>query len=96
MTHLLLEYTLADDYLERRPEFRADHLALLESSVERGELVLAGAMPDPFDRALFVWNEGAEDAATAFVEADPYVANGLVTGWTLRTWNTVIGTALPA
>lgn len=96
MTHLVLEYTLADDYPERRPEFRAAHLALLERCVERGELVLAGALADPFDKALFVWTEGAEQAATAFVEADPYVANGLVTGWALRTWNTVIGTALPA
>ncbi|HUR75170.1 MAG TPA: YciI-like protein [Sporichthya sp.] len=95
MTHLLLEYALADNYLERRPEFRAEHLALLEGPVARGEVVLAGALPDPFDRALFIWAEGAEEAAKAFVAADPYVANGLVTGWQLRTWNTVVGAAMP-
>jgi uncharacterized protein YciI len=95
MTHLVLTYTLADDYLERRPEFRAPHLALLEAAADRGELVLGGPLPDPFDTALFVWTENSEDAARAFVEADPYVAHGLVTGWTLRTWNTVVGAALP-
>ena len=95
MTHLVLEYTLAGDYLERRPGFRPDHLALLEAAVARGELVLAGALADPFDRALFVWTAGSESAAEAFAQVDPYVANGLVTGWTLRTWNTVIGAAMP-
>lgn len=94
MTHLVLEYTLAEDYLERRPEFRSEHVALLEAAATRGELVLAGALPDPFDRALFVWTEGSETAAEAFVTADPYVAHGLVTGWTLRLWNTVLGTAM--
>lgn len=95
MTHLVLEYTLAEDYLERRPEYRPEHVALLEAAVARGELVLAGALPDPFDRALFVWTEGSENAAEAFVKADPYIAHGLVVDWTLRTWNTVLGTAMP-
>ncbi|GAA0623245.1 YciI-like protein [Sporichthya brevicatena] len=96
MTHVVLEYSLADTYLERRGEFRAAHLGLLEAAVERGELVLAGALADPYDRALLVWAEGSEDAIAAFVAADPYVANGLVTDWRIRTWNTVVGTALPA
>jgi uncharacterized protein YciI len=28
-----------------------------------------------------------------FVEADPYVRQGLVTGWTIRDWNVVVGGA---
>jgi uncharacterized protein YciI len=27
----------------------------------------------------------------AFVAQDPYVRQGLVTGWTIRDWNVVIG-----
>ncbi len=50
----VLEYTLADDYLERRPALRAEHLALLRAAHERGELLMAGALPDPYDRALLV------------------------------------------
>lgn len=91
MTHLLLEFTLAEDYLERRGQFRAAHLALLEGPIARGELLLAGALPDPFDRSVFLWREDAREVAEEFIAADPYGANGLTTGWTIRTWNTVAG-----
>ncbi|MGQ0630634.1 MAG: YciI-like protein [Sporichthyaceae bacterium] len=96
MTHVLLEYTLAPDYLERRGEYRAAHLALLEPAAAAGDLVLAGALPDPFDKALFVWREGCEAAAEAFAAADPYVTHGLIESWQIRTWNTVIGSAFEA
>ena len=96
MTHVLLEYALAPDYLERRTEFRAGHLALAEAAAARGELVLGGAVPDPFDKALFVWREDCAAAAEAFVAADPYVAHGLVASWQIRAWNTVVGSAVSA
>ncbi len=88
--HLLLEYTLADDYLERRAALREDHLALAREAHERGELLLAGALPDPYDRALLVWT-APRDVVERFAAADPYVTHGLVTGWTVRPWNVVIG-----
>jgi len=31
------------------------------------------------------------DVARAFAAADPYVQRGLVTGWRVRPWNTVVG-----
>ncbi|MDP9392011.1 MAG: YciI-like protein [Actinomycetota bacterium] len=88
--HLLLEYALADDYLERRAALRADHLALARAAHERGELLLAGALPDPYDLALLVWTAPRE-VVERFAEQDPYVIEGLVTGWTVREWNVVIG-----
>lgn len=88
--HLLLEYALAEDYLERRAALREEHLGLARAAHERGELLLAGALPDPFDRALLVWTAPRE-AVERFVAADPYVRNGLVTGWTIRDWNVVVG-----
>ena len=94
MTHLLLEYRLSAAYLERRPEFRAEHLALLEACAQRGELILAGPLPDPFDRAVFVWREDAVEDIERFVSADPYVRHGLVESWQVRTWNTVVGSAM--
>jgi uncharacterized protein YciI len=88
--HLVLEYTLADDYLERRAALREEHLALARAAHGRGELLLAGPLPDPFDRALLVWT--AERAVVErFVAADPYVRRGLVTGWSIRPWNVVVG-----
>jgi uncharacterized protein YciI len=94
MTHLMLEYTLSADYLERRPEFRGEHLGLLEAAAQRGELVLGGAVPDPFDKAIMIWREDAAEAIEDFVAKDPYVRHGLVESWQVRTWNTVVGSAM--
>jgi uncharacterized protein YciI len=88
--HLLLEYALAPDYLERRAALREEHLALAAAAHERGELLLAGALPDPYDRAVLVWRAPRE-VVERFVAQDPYVAHGLVTGWTIRPWNVVVG-----
>ena len=88
--HLLLEYTLADDYLDRRAALRDDHLDLARAAHERGELLLAGALPDPYDRALLVWTAPRE-VVERFAEQDPYVRHGLVSAWTVRPWNVVIG-----
>ena len=88
--HLLLEYALADDYLERRAALREEHLALAREAHERGELLLAGALPDPYDRALLVWTAPRE-VVERVAAADPYVTNGLVVGWSVREWNVVIG-----
>ena len=88
---LALIYDLAEDYLERRGPLRPDHLGLVEAAHARGELLLAGAFSEPFDHALFVWTTDDRALVEAFVNADPYVANGLVTAWTIRTWNVVVG-----
>jgi len=90
MKHVLLTYHLAPDYLERRPAFRAEHLALAQAAVARGELLLGGAL-DPPDRAvlLFVGEDGT--AAEGFAARDPYVIEGLVERWDVRVWTTVVG-----
>jgi uncharacterized protein len=88
--HLVLEYDLVDDYLERRAALRDEHLALARTAHERGELVLAGALPDPYDRALLVWTAPRE-TVEEFVARDPYVVHGLVRTWRIRPWNVVVG-----
>ena len=90
--HLALIYELVDDYLDRRPPLRDEHLALAKDANARGELVLAGAFAEPADRALLVWAAEDENVVRRFVEADPYVRNGLVSSWSIRKWNVVIGT----
>ena len=81
MTHFLLRYDLASDYLERRPAFRDAHLALAWAAVERGELLLGGAVGDPVESALLLF--ATTGSAHAFAQADPYVAQGLVTRWSV-------------
>jgi uncharacterized protein YciI len=88
--HFLLTYTLAPDYLARRPEFRAAHLAHARAAVDRGELLLGGAL-DPPEEAVLLFGGDSVEAAEAFARADPYVTSGLVTAWRVRVWTTVVG-----
>ena len=89
--HFLLTYDLSADYLERRGEFRNEHLALAWQAQERGELFLAGACAEPADMAMLIFQGDSPDAAERFAKADPYVIHGLVTRYRVKQWNTVIG-----
>lgn len=89
--HFLLGYELAPDYLERRAQFRAEHLALAWRAADAGELLVAGALAEPADRALLLFTGDSDAAARRFALADPYVRNGLVQRWDVRPWTTVVG-----
>lgn len=91
MKHYLLIYRLGPDYMERRPGFRAEHLALAWAAAERGELVLGGAVDDPLDTAMLLFRGETPQVAEDFARADPYVTNGLVNRWSVRQWITVVG-----
>jgi hypothetical protein len=89
--HYLLIYELAPDYLERRGEFRTAHLGLAWAAVGRGELLLGGALADPADTAALLFQCESPEIAERFARTDPYVLNGLVRSWRVRSWNTVVG-----
>ncbi|HEX4818978.1 MAG TPA: YciI-like protein [Acidimicrobiales bacterium] len=87
----LLLYDLVADYLDRRAPLRDEHLGLARAAHERGELVMAGALADPADRAVLVFKADDASVAESFAANDPYVKNGLVENWTVRSWTVVIG-----
>ena len=89
--HYLLIYDLAPDYLQRRGALRDEHLALAWKAVDKGNIVLAGALNDPVDTAILVFQGESPAVAEAFAKADPYVTKGLVTRWRVRPWTTVVG-----
>jgi uncharacterized protein len=89
--HYLLFYDVAPDYMERRKTWRSDHLAYAQRFVARGELVLGGALADPPDGAILLFKGATPEVAERFAAGDPYVRNGVVTGWRVRGWTTVIG-----
>jgi hypothetical protein len=93
MQYYVLFYEVVDDYVTRRAAFRAEHLRLAQAAQQRGELILAGALSDPTDRALLVFRVPDRAVVENFVRHDPYVINGLVTRWEIRPWAVVIGTA---
>ena len=91
MTHYVLLYTVVEDFISRRAPYRDEHLRLARDAHRRGELLLAGALSDPADRALLVFRAPERAIVEAFARHDPYVINGLVTRWEVRPWTVVIG-----
>lgn len=89
--HYLLTLHYTTDYLERRGAFRKQHLAQAWAAQERGQLLLAGAVGDPPDRGVFVFDCDNVAPMDAFVQADPYFQNGLVARYEIQPWNTVVG-----
>ncbi len=91
--HYLLIYDVVPDYAERRVPLRAAHLAHAWAAADRGELVLGGALAEPADGAVLLFDCESPAVVEAFAQADPYVRNGLVTQWRVRKWTTVVGDA---
>ncbi|CAG4892494.1 YciI-like protein [Paraburkholderia saeva] len=89
--HYLLMYDVSAEYLQRRGEYRAEHLKYAWAAVERGELLLAGALAEPVDGAILLFEADSADVPEAFAASDPYVRAGLVTHWRVRAWTTVVG-----
>jgi len=92
MPYFALFYEVVDDFAARRTPFRHPHLRLVKEAHLRGELLLAGALAEPADRALLVFHCSDRAVPESFAKADPYVMNGLVKKWEVRLWNNVIGT----
>jgi uncharacterized protein len=89
MPYYALLYEANDDFVARRTPYREEHLQLAREAHHRGELLLAGALGDPVNRALLVFH--SPEPAHAFAQSDPYVRNGLVKRWEVAPWNVVVG-----
>ena len=89
--HYALIYDLADDYMERRKEDGDEHIRLLWEAYDRGDLVLGGALVDPVDQGLYVFQGSSPAVAETFAQNDSYVRRGFVKSWKVRQWITVAG-----
>ena len=89
--HYLLFYDLVDDYMERRVPLRPAHLSYARDAVERGELLLGGALANPPDTAVLLFHSDSPAVVESFARNDPYVVAGLVSRWRVREWTTVVG-----
>jgi uncharacterized protein len=87
--HQLLFYDYVPDIVERRAPHREAHLAHARRWKDDGRIVMAGALGDPPHGAAFVFRVDGPAVVEAFVEADPYVAAGLVSAWRVEPWNVV-------
>lgn len=88
--HYALFYDLVDNAIEARVPYREAHIALATEAYERGFLVMAGAFTDPPDTSVLVFRANDRAAVEEFARNDPYVINGVATGWTVREWAVVL------
>jgi uncharacterized protein len=91
MPYFALFYDAVDDFIARRGVYRDEHLRLARDAHARGELLLAGALADPANGALLIFQGESPALAEAFARQDPYVQNGLITKWRVRNWTVVVG-----
>ena len=91
MDYYALFYYVVDDFVARRAPHREEHLRLAREAHQRGELLLAGALSDPADRALLVFRAPDISVVEEFARRDPYVRSGLVAKWEVRSWTVVVG-----
>ena len=90
--HAVLEYTYADNYLESREQYRADHLGRGGNRSNAANFCWAAPLEKSPSKGLLIFTgDNALEAAKAFAAADPYVINGVVTEWTASPWTTVLG-----
>lgn len=89
--HFVLFYEFVPDFLARRGACRDRHLEQMWDAHARGDLLLAGALADPADMAVIVFNCDSAATVEAFAREDIYTTDGLVTKWWVRPWNTVVG-----
>jgi uncharacterized protein YciI len=94
MPHFALQYEVVAGFAERRMAHRDAHLRLVRDAHDRGVLLMAGALGDPPEAALLVFQSESAAAAEDFARADPYVREGLVTSWRVRPWHVVVGAGL--
>lgn len=91
MPYFALFYEVVDDFVARRAPFRSEHLRLAGEAYSRGDLLLGGALAEPADTALLVFDCANKSIVEEFAKRDPYVVNGLVRQWAVRAWNVVVG-----
>lgn len=66
-----------DAWTDADKQIGEEHLAHLERGVADGIVVLAGRSQDWVGPAIVILEADSEAQARAFMEADPFVANGL-------------------
>jgi uncharacterized protein YciI len=82
-------YETATDGLEKARLHYQAHRARLDDFHARGSLLMAGPLMNPTDGALGIFS--SREAAEEFIREDPFVLNQVVSKWTIREWNEVLG-----
>ena len=85
-----VHYRYADDP-DALAEHRPAHRQFLRELLDRGIVLAAGAYPEGPAGALLVFRADAEQDVARLLEADPYLAHGLIAGTEIREWTQAMG-----
>lgn len=92
--YFLLFYETVDAFVEKRAPFRTTHLAHAQAAVAAGHLLLGGALEEPADKAVLLFQGTDSSVAADFAKNDPYVRQGLIKKWEVRPWKVMVGTKM--
>jgi uncharacterized protein len=80
-------YDSGDDVAAKAPAHFPAHQAWYGEFQRRGELLMIGPFADGRGAmSVFTTRQAAEE----FVRGDPFVINGVVSGWSIRDWNEAV------
>lgn len=85
----VLLYTSGPDVLALAPIHYPAHKARLDEFHARGALLMVGTFADPVTQGSMGIFASREDAE-AFVEGDPFLAEGVVSAYEIRDWNEIL------
>jgi len=90
--HYLLFYEKAPDFAALQAPLMESHREHVINAAASGAMVLAGSLGNPDDgTALMLWETASPEIVEAFAKSDPYVTGGVISRWTIRTWDLVVG-----
>lgn len=70
--------TDADAWTDDENRIAQEHFAYLKRATDEGTVLLAGRAQDGLGPAIVIFEASSEDRARQFMEADPFVASGLM------------------
>ncbi len=89
--YFILTYQTVNRFNDRKRRYRAEHLTLVKSYHAEGKLIMAGALLEPNDAALFIFRCESAEEVEVFVQLDSYVQKNLVMSYDIRPWSVAIG-----
>lgn len=90
----VLQYDYVANALEKRQPHRQAHLALINKQVEKGNVILGGAVDNPPTGGLLIFRNLTAQEIEQVVQQDPYVINGVVAKYSIKPYMAVTGDAL--
>lgn len=83
-------YASIDEAYVRAPTEIASHVARNLELHGEGSLLMAGAFGEEIQPLETMAILTSREAAEAYAAGDPFVLNGMVTGWLIREWNDLV------